>query len=330
MTVDPQALDEHLRQAWHVLCTDPLGVRRAAAAIASLSETDAAVQGHASLFDARGRLSEGDRAGCDAALARAEDWFRAGSDPDGPWACTDLRVMLLTREQRYDEALARLGPALAALPRLRSPVLRHFLLKRHAGVLEQRGSLEEALRAHHASLTAARDCGLPSALALALALLGGLHVSELNHEDALPLCREAWALCDPRWAGMVGWVAPNLMMALSGTGRHEEAAGLARLLLEADPRLLPYQRDRRLFLVGICFARAGQAGPAQHCLGPRHGGPRAGGAAPCRMGLGPGGPVERPAGAAAAARRHPDATGPTSAGCCCVWWGPSGSDCTWR
>ena len=266
MSVDPQVLDERVRQAWHVLCTDPLGVRQAAAAIAALSDTDPAVQGHAALFDARGRLSEGDRAGCDVALARAEDWFRAGTDPDGPWACTDLRVMLLTREQRYAEALVLLAPALAALPRLRSPVLRHFLLKRHAGVLEQRGSLEEALRAHQASLASARDCGLPSALALALALLGGLHASELNHEDALPLCEEAWGLCEPQWAGMVSWVGPNLMMALSGTGRHDEAAGLAGLLLEAEPRLLRYQRDRRLFLVGICFARAGRAGEAQHCL----------------------------------------------------------------
>ncbi len=266
-SVDPRLLDSLVAQAWHVLCTDALRVRSAAADIARLSASDPCVQGHAASFDARGRLSEGDRAGCEQSLARAELMFEYCADLDGTLQCLDLRVFLLSRDGRFDEAHDALAPALERIDAVRSPVLRYFLLKRRAGTLELQGRFDDALRAHHVAVSAARQSGLPAALANALAALGGFQASELNHADALPLCEEAWALCEStRWFGMIGSVAPNLMMALSGTGRHAEAAALAQRLLALEPELPPYQRDRRLFMYAIACDRAGDLDQAQRCL----------------------------------------------------------------
>jgi signal transduction histidine kinase/ActR/RegA family two-component response regulator len=265
--VDPRQLDALVTRAWHVLCTDALRLRDAAADIARLSGSDPCVQGHAASFDARGRLSEGDRAGCEQSLAHAELLFERCADLDGTLQCLDLRAFLLSRDGRFDAAHDVLAPALQRIDAVRSPVLRYFLLKRHAGTLELQGRFDEALRAHHVAVSAARQSGLPAALANALSALGGFQASELNLVDALPLCEEAWALCEStRWFGMIGAVAPNLMMALSGTGRHAEAAALAQRLLALEPELAPYQRDRRLFMYAIACDRAGDTHLAQRCL----------------------------------------------------------------
>ena len=260
-------LAARVAEAWQVLCNDALQVRRAAAEIARLHPTDPDVQGHAAAFDARGRLSEGDRAGCEASLARAEALFAQGRDPEGPLACVDLRVFLLTRDTQFEAALATLAPALEQIGPMPPSVLGYFLLKRRAAVFEQQGHFDEALRAHHVAVAMARQSGHPGALANGLAALGGFQASELNYSDALPVCEEAWALCrSTDWFGMIGAVAPNLMMARSGVGQHAAAAELADQLLQIDHHLPLNQRDRRLFMYGIVYDRAGRPADAQRCL----------------------------------------------------------------
>ncbi len=253
--------------AWQVLCTDARQLHLAVPWLAELHASDPDVHAYAAMFDARARLSEGDRAGCEAALTRAEGLFAQGVDPDGALCCLDVRSMLLIRDGDYPQAMALLQPALEAIAQRPPSVLHYFLLKRRAAVLEGQGQFDDALRAHHLAIGAARQAEHPGALAHGLAALGGVHVSLLNHVDALPLCEEAWALCESEPGyGLVGVAGPNLMMARSGSGRHAEAAALADRLRSVDHHLPVVQGDRRHFMYAIVFARAGRPVEAQDCL----------------------------------------------------------------
>ena len=263
----PATLAARVAHAWQVLCTDARQLHLAVPGLADLDPTDPDTQAYAAMFDARARLSEGDRTGCEAALVRAEGLFAHSTDPDGALGCVDLRCLLLIRDGDYPGAMALLAPALEAIRQRPPNVLHCFLLKRQAAVFEGQGRFDEALRAHHLAVGAARLADHPGALAHALAGLGGVHASLLNHVDALPLCEEAWALCEslPGY-GLMGVVGPNLMMARSGSGRHAQAAALADHLRAVDRHLPVTQGDRRHFMYAIVFARAGRPVDAQACL----------------------------------------------------------------
>ena len=175
--------------------------------------------------------------------------------------------MLHTRDAQFDTALATLAPALDQIAPMSPSVLTYFLLKRRAAVFELQGHFDEALRAHHVAVAAARQSGHLGALANGLAALGGFQASELNYSDALPLCEEAWALCrSTDWFGMIGAVAPNLMMARSGVGQHAAAAELADQLRLIDHHLPLNQGHRRQFMYAIAYDRAGRRADAQCCL----------------------------------------------------------------
>jgi signal transduction histidine kinase len=227
----------------------------------------------AALFEARLCLFNDDRSGCESALARAERalppaWHDAASAQEWAVACAEMRAVLMARDGAWSESRALLRPLLQQLGSLRTPTLRFLLLTRQALVLERLGDFDEALTQHYARLAEARAIGSPWLLALTLATLGGLQSSLLNLDDARPLCEEAWALCrdDPARAAVACTAGPNLMMVLSGLGRHDEAAALARHLLAQEARYPANQRAQRLCLYAAALQRAGQEATSQACL----------------------------------------------------------------
>ncbi|MBQ0930686.1 ATP-binding response regulator [Ideonella alba] len=242
-------LDALLREAWQRIA------ERADAALPWLQtqadawRADARAQGWLAMFEARSRWTRGERALAKTTLARAQALL--ADDRDGQLACLDARCWMAFSESSDDEQLlAWLAPVMPTLGADTPAVLRRLLWVRQGGVLMRLQREDEGLRAFHLGLAAAREAGIPSLLATALASLGGAHCSLGNPEEGLPLCEEAWALCPQ--PGAKGAVRPNLMSTLSAVGRHDEAITHAQALLDCAPGA------KVLALCALVFDRAGQ------------------------------------------------------------------------
>jgi signal transduction histidine kinase len=288
----PPGVDENLeallQPAWTALAVDPgqLGaaaaeLKRGRVAPGERARRDA----FAASFLARWHLARGEvdlaRALCEEALGLA----RATGAPDATGAAgaadradaeaaiVDVQALIAVTERRFDDAVQAVTPWLEHIARLPEPLtttwalLRYLMLTRTSVAMERTGRHDEALQPNYASLAAARACGQAPYLARALASVGGLQGSLSNFEDALELCGEAWALCEPPgWVGCMAAAGPNLTMALWGLGRLDEARQMAHRMLELEPRLPPAQRHQRHFLMAIAFAAGGELALAQECL----------------------------------------------------------------
>ncbi len=291
----PTGADENLeallQPAWTALGVDPgqLGAAAAELKRGRVAPGERARRDvFAASFLARWHVARGEadiaRALCAEALgmarqARAADAAGAASAErsagmeDAEAAVADVRALIAIHERRFDDAVQAVTPWLAHIAHLPEPLstswalLRYLMLTRTSLALERTGRHDEALQPNYATLAAARACGQAPYLARALASVGGLQGSLSNFEDALELCSEAWALCEPPgWVGCMASAGPNLMIALWGLGRVDEARRMAHKLLELEPRLPPAQRHQRHYIMAIAFAAAGELALAQECL----------------------------------------------------------------
>ncbi|MBL8346244.1 MAG: hybrid sensor histidine kinase/response regulator [Rubrivivax sp.] len=294
----PTGVDENLeallQPAWTALGVDPgqLGAAAAELKRGRVAPRERARRDvFAASFLARWHVARGEagiaRALCAEALgmarqARAADAGdaagAAGAEcsagmEDAVAAVADVQALIAINERRFDDAVQAVTPWLAHIARLPEPLsttwalLRYLMLTRTSLAMERTGRHDEALQPNYATLAAARACGQAPYLARALASVGGLQGSLSNFEDALELCSEAWALCEPPgWVGCMASAGPNLTIALWGLGRVDEARRMAHKLLELEPRLPPAQRHQRHFIMGIAFSAAGELALAQECL----------------------------------------------------------------
>ncbi len=270
-----------LLPAWTALAVDASQLGAAAADLRQARDRVAAAQrgrldAFATMFEARWQLALGElataRAQNEQALRLARDAGTADA-ADAEAACVDLRAFIAIAEGRHDDARRDVEPWLLRIERMPEPlpttwaIVRYLMLTRRTLVLERSGRHDDALGPSYAYLAAARACGQTPYLARALATVGGLHASLSNFEDAWELCSEAWALCEPQgWIGCMSAAGPNLMIALWGLGRADEASAMAHTLLALEPRMAPGQRNQRHFMCAIALAAAGEHGLAQECL----------------------------------------------------------------
>jgi signal transduction histidine kinase/CheY-like chemotaxis protein len=263
----PEAADALIAHGWRLRVADAFELAAHARHMRDVAAGDARALAYADLFDAWGGLLTGDRARCDASLAAATTLHFDTRVPDAASACAQLRAYLQFRDGRSDDAIHATDPILQAGDANLPPALEHATRALRALVHEQRNEFDEALREHHAAVAAARRTGDIALVASALGYLGGLQCSLLNLDDALPLCDEAWALCEHApWPTVVATVGINRLMTLSGLGRHDEACAVVRRLIEYEPRLTDRVRAQRHYLYGCALARAGRHDAAQTCL----------------------------------------------------------------
>lgn len=269
-------VDALVLPVWRMLAVDPAQLAEAAAALrlaASAARQSVRLQAFAEMFCARWHLACGEsvqaqRLG-EEALARA----RACGAEDAEAASVDVLAFVALQAGHLEEASRAVQPWLDRMQRMAEPlpgswpILRYLMTNRVSIALERSGRAHEALGPGYAYIAAARATGLAPFVARALATVGGLQSSLFNLEDALTLCSEAWQLCEgEEWAGCMGVAGPNLMLALRGVGRLEDARTLAHRLLVLEPRLPPTQRPQRLFLYAVALAEAGERELAQACL----------------------------------------------------------------
>lgn len=261
------ALQALFARAWTLRYGAPLRLSEVVPALASAGAADPLVSGMAAVFDGHQALAARDPLRLKQSLAAAERHFTDCAGHEGPAARLELTAAACARRADFSAALAALTPALNWLDTGLSPPLVFALLQRQGLILEFLGRFDDALRIQYRAIAAARDAQLPALVAAMLGGVGGLQSSMLNLDDALPLCEEAWSLCEAEpWPVLHSNVGTNLLMVLSGLGRHDEAVPLAHRLLAIDAQLPATSRSQRLFLIAQALARAGQTDRAQACL----------------------------------------------------------------
>ncbi|MBQ0958231.1 hypothetical protein KAK06_04615 [Ideonella sp. 4Y11] len=269
---DDAPLSALIDQAWRAHAQDRLGPNPGAQALRAQAADDALAQGLAATFEGRRQLWSGDTAAYEAALAEARQHLatlppaHAGRQTLA-MACDDLASQWLHRHNRADEVVALLTPWLAHLEAPTHPLQSYTLRLRLATAHEQLKQPEMALRLHFESIQTARAANAPVLLAIALGSLGGYQGSLLDHQGAIEHCQEAWSLCADtgQWPA-IHVAGINLMMALSGTNQHEQAAALADRLSAWEPHFNAYQRWIRSAFYGSIYQRAGRLAEAQHWL----------------------------------------------------------------
>ena len=222
---------------------------------------------YAELFGAYGLFAVGDRAAAEAALAHAQALLPESGEPDAQVVFRHLQAGVWLRNGRAEEAMRSSDETLAWPESALHPWVRQLDLTRRAATLEWLGRYDDALNAHYRSVALARHIGAAELIAPALGGLGGLQCSLSNLEDALPLCDEAWALCEhTTWYGVIHLAGANRMGTMSLLGRHGEAVAMAERLIELDSRLPARHRDVRRALCAVTFAQAGLHDRAQTLL----------------------------------------------------------------
>ncbi|MBQ0941770.1 hypothetical protein KAK07_00335 [Ideonella sp. 4Y16] len=269
---DAAPLSALIDLAWQAHAQDRCAPNPAVAALRAHAPDDALAQGLAATFEGRRQLWLGDTAAYEDALADARRHL-AGLSPAHPgrqalaMACDDLATQWLHRHNRADEVVALLTPWLAHLAPPTHPLQTFTLLHRLAVAHERLRQPEMALRHHFEAIQTARAVHAPVLLAIALGSLGGYQASLLDHQGAIEHCREAWSLCadTDQWPA-IHVAGINLMMALSGTDQHAQAAALADRLSAWEAHFNAYQRWVRSAFYGSVYQRAGRLELAQHWL----------------------------------------------------------------
>ena len=264
---EPDSVQTLLARAWTLRYAAPQRLAEVVPKLVQAAGTDPQVLGMATVFDAHQALAVRDLGRLEDDLAAADRQLAPCGPCDGTAARLELISTVHARRAEYDAALTALAPALDWLDTALSPPVSYAVLQRQGLILERLGRFDDALRVDYRAISVARHSGLPALVATVLGAVGGLQSSILNLDDALPLCEEAWWLCEAQaWPLLHSNVGTNRLMVLSWLGRHAEAVALARRLLAIDAELPPHNRSQRLFLAAQALARAGQVDSAQACL----------------------------------------------------------------
>jgi signal transduction histidine kinase len=262
-----------LAQGIHLRQTQPRALPPVAAQLRLLAGADPRLQLYAELFSAWGELALGEQAAAQFSQQRAQRHLALLKHPDADCRvlCQGLQAALWLRAQRPLDALAPTQEALALPVGSLSGWVRMIELQRQNAALEHLRRYDDALRSHYETVAFARTLNEPAQLANALGSVGGLQSSLMNLVDALPLCDEAWALCQHTdWYGVIHLAGNNRMGVLSIVGRHAEAVAMARQLMSYEAHFPTHQRRVRLCLYAMALAQAQQFNEAQHWLDQAH------------------------------------------------------------
>lgn len=256
-----------LAQGIHLRQTQPRALAPLATQLRQLAGADARLLLHAELFSAWGELAVGNLPAAQSSVERAQRQLPLATDADTTTLVQGLQATLWLRAQRPQDALVPTQQALALPEGTLSGWVRMMELQRQNAALEHLRRYDDALRSHYESVAFARTLNEPALLANALGSVGGLQSSLMNLVDALPLCDEAWALCQQTdWFGVIHLAGNNRMGVLSTLGRHAEAVAMARQLMSYEAHFPTHQRRVRLCLYAMALAQAQHFDEAQHWL----------------------------------------------------------------